>query len=184
MHGVVSVLDELHYGRVEALWDLLEEECGLAAIREVPIPHFSWQIAEDYDFEGLQRELQTLANEMGPFEVTTSGLGIFAGAQPVVYVQVTKNPNLMTFHQRMWRLTRVHAAGLSQFYSPEAWMPHITLANKDVDPGSLACAMRCLGMLHLNWRMQVDNFAVVVHEEGQVGSIHSKYRFTQNEGDK
>ena len=56
MHGLVSLLDPEHYQQVENLWNELEEECGLEGIKVTPYPHFSWLIAEDFDWESFESE--------------------------------------------------------------------------------------------------------------------------------
>lgn len=177
MHGVVSILPPPFYEQVETLWDLLEEQCGLRAIREVPIPHFSWHIAQDYDLDALDSELRAIAKDMEPFEATTAGLGVFSGEQPVVYIPVVRSAELTAIHQRLWGETLSCASKISPHYAPEAWMPHITLANKDVDAHSLACAMQTLGEQRLDWTFQVDNFATVLHQAGQIGQVHAQYQF-------
>ena len=177
IRAVVSILDESHYAQVEALWDLLENECGLRAMREVAVPHFSWHIAEDYDFEALKNDLQAMVQKVEPFEVTTNGLGVFTGDRPVVYLQVIRSPQLASMHRILWESVQAYSTGLNPYYAPDAWMPHITLASRDVDVDSLACVMRQLGERAFNWKIRVDNYALVVQEEGQTGYIHSKYRF-------
>ena len=60
MHGLVSLLDSTHYTLVEEIWQELEIECGLKGIYITPMPHFSWQIAEDYDWDALEIALQEI----------------------------------------------------------------------------------------------------------------------------
>ena len=42
-------MPEPYYAKVESLWDELETRFGLNGIRVTPYPHFSWNIAEEYD---------------------------------------------------------------------------------------------------------------------------------------
>ncbi len=53
MNAVITLLDEVHNRRVEALWTDLREGFGLRGIEVTPYPHFSVQIARGYDLEGL-----------------------------------------------------------------------------------------------------------------------------------
>jgi len=183
MHGVVSILDSSTYSKVKAVWSTLQAECGLRAIWEVPFPHFSWHLAKSYDFENLQVKLRELALEVEPFEATANGLGIFTGELPVIYLPVVRSPRLTTVHQMLWDCTMADGFAFSRLYAPKDWVPHITLANHDVDGEGLACVLRTLGKRKLRWRIQVDNFAIILHEDGRPGQIHSKYPFQgQNRG--
>ncbi|KAA3647101.1 MAG: 2'-5' RNA ligase family protein [Chloroflexi bacterium] len=177
IRAVVSILSELYYAQVEALWDLLEKECGLPTMQEGSIPHFSWQIADDYDADELHNDLQLLVKETGAFEVATNGLGVFTGDRLVIYLQVVKTPQLASMHQVLWKRTQPYSTDLSPLYAPNAWMPHITLASEDVDVNALECIMRKLGERELNWKMNVDNFSIVVQEEERGGYVHTKYKF-------
>lgn len=55
MHGVVSLLDEQHYARVEQLWRELESTFGVRDLYNTPFPHFSYHVAQHYDVEKLER---------------------------------------------------------------------------------------------------------------------------------
>lgn len=138
MHELVSLLDQEHYQRVESLWKMLEEECGLTGIKVTPFPHFSWLIASDFDWPALETSLQELLSQTSCFIVHTTGLGSFSGTNPVIFVPVVRTAAaLNTFHRQVW----LHAAVLSPFYSPENWVPHITLAYADITPDNIPCVM-------------------------------------------
>jgi hypothetical protein len=61
MHGIVTLLDEINTINVQSLWQKLETECGLSGIKVTPIPHFSWQVAEDYELQSLEPFLRKIA---------------------------------------------------------------------------------------------------------------------------
>ncbi|MBW8009871.1 MAG: 2'-5' RNA ligase family protein [Chloroflexi bacterium] len=178
MHAVVSVLDEKHSEMVQALWDDLELSCALNAVNQVPIPHFSWHIAEDYNFQELENHLEEIVGQINPFHVKTTGLGVFTGEAPVVYIAVIKDPNLVNLHEKIWGQTNEFGSGLSEHYVPESWMPHITLANRDVSVGDLDCVMNVLGGRVYNWDILIDNLTIVFHEEGKVGEIRKKFNLS------
>jgi 2'-5' RNA ligase len=178
MHGVVSILDEEHYARVEGLWDGIEATCGLKAVKMTPIPHFSWHIAEDYDFEGLEKRLEEIAEETAPFVVRTTGMGVFNREALVVYIPIYRDPNLCLLHQRLWEQTSQFGKEPSPLYAPDTWLPHITLANRDVNRENLACVMRLLVGHVLTWEIRIDNFAVVCQEPEQAGKLKCKFQFS------
>lgn len=177
MYAVVSLLDEHHYARLENLWRELESECGLAGVTLTPFPHFSWHIAAEYDFKRLEAALAELVAEAKPFKVRTMGLGLFTSEAPVLYIPLVKDATLARHHQRVWERTQPAAIGSSSHYSPDVWVPHITLAYGDVDQDKLGCAMEKLAFQPFNWEISVDNLALVYTIGGQVGKLRNQFPF-------
>ena len=177
MHAIVSLLDEEHFQLLKDLWRDLEADCGLAGVNLTPLPHFSWQTASQYDFDRLQPLLKNISREAQPFFVRTTGLGVFSGELPVVYIPVVKDPAIVGFQARLWKQVIPTAIGISSHYEPEIWVPHITLAYGDVNRFKLGCAMEKLAFQPFNWEVQVDHLALVFQYSGQVGEIDSIYPF-------
>ena len=94
MHGIVSLLDGKHYQLVENLWVELEREFLVRGVYITPYSHFSYQIAQGYNVVLLEPILQTFASGQATFQVKTSGLGIFNGPHPVLYIPVVRSPEL------------------------------------------------------------------------------------------
>ncbi len=69
MHSIVSLLDNMHYRLVEEFWQELQHEFGVQGVYVTPYPHFSYQIAEQYDFEALTTLLQDFASNKVSFQV-------------------------------------------------------------------------------------------------------------------
>jgi 2'-5' RNA ligase len=177
MHGIVSLLDESLSAQVRTVWDGLEKECGLAGIKVTPIPHFTWQIASDYDFPRLESVLRSIAMEAKPFPMRCSGLGVFTGEQPVLYIPIVRAEELSRFHRLVWERVWELSESPSPFYSPEAWMPHITLAHRDLDTDNLSCALGSLAVRAFKWEGTVDNLALVYQTEDQVGELRYRLNF-------
>jgi 2'-5' RNA ligase len=177
MYAIVSLLDDRHYPRLKELWRELEYDCSLTGITITPIPHFSWHIAAEYDFKRLEERLAEIAASAEPFRVHTGGLGLFTGESPVVYIPVVKDMILTRFHKRLWEGVHPTAIGATSHYSPDVWVPHITLAHGDVKPGKLGCAMEKLAFRSYDWQIRVDHLALVYQFSGQVGKIQSKFPF-------
>lgn len=175
MHGVVSLLPEPFYGQVEALWDDLANNFGLRGIRMTPYPHFSWQIGEDYPFDRLEAALGELAGSLPPFEARTTGLGIFTGEQPVLFVQVVRSPEVAAVHEKVWKALQPVGTGISPYYGPDFWMPHISLAYLDLTPENTGPVLKKLAFRSYNWCMRMDNVAFIYEPQGSIGTL--KYRF-------
>lgn len=177
LHGIVSVLDEVHSAKVQAIWHELQAECGLGGMLVTPVPHFSWQIAEQYDIERVKRTLGIIVRRTRPFVVHTAGLGMFSGNSPVIYIPLVKSGNLLHYHQLVWRRTRRAGKGFSPNYTPASWMPHITLAHGGVNENKLGCALQKLSFRQFVWEIQVDNLAFMYQPEKNAGYIQFGYHF-------
>jgi 2'-5' RNA ligase len=177
MHGIVSLLNSPAYEQVEAIWQELEDVCGLSGIRMTPLAHFSWQVAEKYEFEQTHEILKRISDTTCPFPVSASGLGIFTGQAPVLYIPLAKDENLLRFHASLWEETHSVVDGPSEFYSPRLWIPHITLAYGDVDAGKLTCALQLLAFKSFDLSILVDNLALVYQSDGEEGYLKYRYDF-------
>ncbi len=176
MHGLVSLLDKEHYQQVESLWQMLEKECGLTGIQATPFPHFSWLIASDFDWSALEIALQEITSQTSPFTAHTTGLGSFSGVNPVIFIPVVRTAELSALHRQVWESVRPHAIDISPFYSPDNWLPHISLAYADVTPDNIPCVMQKLAFRTYNWQIQVDNISFIHGPEGHIGEIRYQFK--------
>lgn len=178
MDAIVSVIDPEHYARVEILWQELELECGLAGIRATPIPHFSWHIAEAYNLNPVQAKVRQVAGLTRPFSVHTGGLGLFTRQNPVIYFPIVRTSLLSKIHQEIWDWATPLSQGPSPYYAPGLWMPHITLAHRDVTLPSLCCVVEKLAFQLNAWEIAIDNLSVVSWVEEDVGELKYRVRLT------
>jgi 2'-5' RNA ligase len=177
MFAIVSLLDAFATDRVHTIWDALEESCGLKGIQLTPYPHFSWQIAESYPEAELRPVLEGIARETKPFYVYTSGVGIFTGVRPVVYLSLVKDDTLLSLHSLLWDKAGPFAADLNFNYAPEAWEPHITLARSDVTYENLHCALGELSTQKYQWEIHIDHIALVSQTGDEIGGIIRHFPF-------
>jgi 2'-5' RNA ligase len=180
MYGVVSLLDETHAGLIRGIWQELQDNCGLTGIRVTPIPHFSWQVAEEYDRLGLESALRELALASEPFVVNTAGLGLFTGLNPVLFIPLVKDSHLIAFHRRVWEATLPFTVTPSLYYAPQAWVPHITLAHGDLDSQNLLCAVQRLAFRSFKWEISIDTLDLIGQSDDQIGE--EKYRVRLKSG--
>lgn len=171
MHGLVSLLPQPFFQQVEALWQELETNYHLHGIHVTPLAHFSWQIAQDYDFERLETIIRDIAVRTPPFVVRTTGLGLFTGFRPVLFIPVVKDASLLKLHAEIWEQTQPASQGLSIFYNPERWMPHISLAYEDIDAQNIGPLMQALTFRTFNWEMTIDNIGLIYEPEGEIGRL-------------
>ncbi len=172
LEAVVSILDDEHYEIVEALWKELDQDFGIRGVFLTPIPHFSYQVAESYDHEELAMTLQVFAKTQEPFIAYTSGLGLFTGPAPTLYIPVVRSLALTHFHENLWKATQGLANGLIPHYDPQSWFPHITLTQDDADAETIGEIFTRLCHREFNWRIPIDNVALICDMCGEQGIAH------------
>jgi 2'-5' RNA ligase len=176
MHGIVSLLDDKHYQLVENLWDELEREFAVRGVYITPYPHFSYQIAQHYNVEQLEPILQRFASSQAAFQVKTSGLGIFNGPRPVLYVPVVRSTELTAFHQELWPEISTAGSGISDYYHPANWMPHITIGFGDINKENLSHIVRSLAERDFSWEITVD-YVALIYDTGTKQELRSRFAF-------
>jgi len=177
MQAVVSLLDDHHTQLTEALWRELEAQFGLRGVYTTPHPHFSYHVAHSYDLDSLVPRLDRLLHATPPFQVRTTGLGVFTGKSPVLYIPIVRSPAVTQFHRALWSELAACASGSLAYYHPEQWLPHITLGSGDIQEDLLAEAVRLLSERDFDWTITVDNLAFV-EEDGASGQrLGSKLTF-------
>jgi 2'-5' RNA ligase len=176
MLAIASLLDTISDRKTHEIWDLLEQKCGLADIKMTPVPHFSWLSAENYNVEKIETVLAEISQETAPFLIHTSGIGIFTGTAPVLYLSIVKTEQLLLLHKRIWESVVPYGHENNLFYRPDSWIPHITLAYRDITPDAIACATKDIINMPLYLDITVKSF-VVMYQIGEVDGIQSEFNF-------
>jgi 2'-5' RNA ligase len=177
MVGIVSLLDDLHYHYIENLWAELQREFGVKGVYVTPFPHFSYHVASDYDSEMLAPILHRIATKQASFQVRTSGLSIFTGEAPVLYIPVVRNPALTQLHELLWQELLNMGNGVLEYYHPEHWIPHITIGFGDLNSDNLAHIVRYLSKRSFSWQVTVDNLTFIGNS-GTGQEIKFRYALT------
>ena len=177
MHGVVSLLDDEHYGLIEQIWEELARDFGVRGIYATPLPHFTYQVSEDYDVRAAGTALQRLAAGLTPFKVRAGGLGIFTAALPVLHVPVVRSPDLDALHREVWAAVGQEPTGeVAHYYESPMWVPHITLAQGDIDHDLLAEIVRKLARRNFHWEMEVNNLSLI-YDTGTEQGMRCRFNF-------
>jgi hypothetical protein len=161
MYAVVSLLDDTHSQQVERIWSDMARYYGVHGIYATPFPHFSYHVAAQYDLGKLEATLRRTVRRLQPFRVRTSGLGLFPGPSPVVYIPVVRDPALTRLHERLWPRVQNSATGSVPYYQPAQWIPHITLGHGDITAANLPAVVGHLAAQPCVWEVTVDNLAVI-----------------------
>ena len=171
MHGLVTILPTPFYEKVETLWGELEQRFDIRGIYVTPYPHFSWQIGTHYPQDVLQQAVKGMALQTQSFQIRTTGIGIFTGETPVIFIQVVKDTILQKTHQSLWEHLEGVGENISPYYHPSRWMPHISLAYGDVTGENIGEILKWLAFQDFNWEMNVDNVSFIYEPDGMIGEL-------------
>jgi 2'-5' RNA ligase len=177
MHGIVSLLDNDHNQLIEELWADLEREFSVRGVYITPYPHFSYHVAQDYDVEKIESVLKRITANITKFKVRTSGLGIFSGASPVLYIPVARSLELTQLHQELWQEITPASTGIVEYYHPDQWMPHITIGFGDISKNKLSQIIPFLSERDFNWEITVNNIALI-YDTGTKQELKSRFDIT------
>ena len=86
---------------------------------------------------------------------------MFSGVKPVIFIPLVKSPQLIEFHQKIWQRLESCGTGISPYYNPENWLPHISLAYSDVTQENIGQVMESLAFRTFNWTFEVNNFVYI-----------------------
>jgi len=176
VHGVVSLLDQVHYEKVEALWQELRRRFDVGSPSVVHFPHFSYHGAESYDQERLSAVLAAAARETRPFTLSAAGIALFPGPESVLYIPVSRSPKLTQLHTALWPQLEAVSGPSNAYYAPPVWFPHITLAQGDVTRDNLGPICRWLQQLNIAWTISVVSFCLI-YDTGQGYEIRHRFQF-------
>src|SRR6266487_5093776 len=177
MDGIVSFLDSKHNQLIEELWAELEREFSVHGVYVTPYPHFSYHVAQDYDVDKIEPVLQRITSNITTFKVRTSGLSIFTGASPVLYIPVVRSLELTQLHEEIWQEIATASSGEQQYYHPEQWMPHITIGFGDINKENLSQIIPFLAERDFNWEITVNNLALI-YDTGTKQEMKSRFDIT------
>ena len=175
MYTIASLLDIHSDQKIQILWKDLEEKCFLRGIKLTPLPHISWQASDNYQLEKADACLEEFARHHKPFKIRTTGLGLFTGGKNILYLAMVQSVHLTKLHKALWNNPGL-TANRHYYYAPDYWVPHITLANKDVDQQKISCAIETLADETLDFTISVTSMAILYDNQGELG-VKSIYKF-------
>ena len=175
--GLVCLLPKDYETCVQKLWQELGDECGIEGIDAAPLPHFSWLLAEGFEWNALKKRLANLTRNLRPITVTTNGIGIFSGTSPIIFIPLVRTDALNVLHKRIWEAVQPIGIELSPYYAPQRWVPHITLAYEGVTPRKLNCAMQKLAFQNSDGEFKVDNISFIYDGDEETGEINYRFNF-------
>ncbi len=178
MYAIISELDQDTAVHVMRLWRRLNDACGLEGIFNYPNPHFTWLGAEKIEVEPTQDLFNTIAEQTYTFPVRITGLDVFRGDSPVLYLSLFKSLSLLNLHKYLWNQIQPYVQDPSLYYAPDKWIPHVTLALHDLTNDNLDCAIKSIEQDSVKQVSWVNNLALVEADDSQLGETLCRVEFS------
>lgn len=175
MDGVISVLDVVHTRQVRELWQEIDGRFHISNPLVTFAPHFSYHIAESYDVAKVASVLREVAQQTAVFTVAATGIGIFPGADPVVYIPIARNAALAALQETLWTAVNPISQAPSAYYQPPNWLPHITLVQSAKSPIDLGPLVKWLHRQSISWEIRVSSIGFAQTSNGR-----SQVKLTQS----
>lgn len=175
MYAIISEIDKKSSEKVSQIWHHLCEVCRLEEIYTLPTPHFSWMVADGMILDQAKSKLASMISQVPEISTYTFGLGIFSGTFPVLFLPMVKTIKMIKLHQEIWNQVGPYCSQLNMYYSPSLWMPHITLALKDLDKEKLACAVNAYAFEQIELSVTMTSIALAESEDKKIGNILHRF---------
>ncbi|SHL13351.1 2'-5' RNA ligase family protein [Hymenobacter psychrotolerans] len=182
MLAITSLLNQQNAERINRLIKSLETEFGLDDVQATPDPHITYQLAGVRKLSALKQVLRDVARSTRPFVAHTTGLGVFPGPNPVIYIPVLRSNDLNLLHQRILQVTAPLCLRTDKFSGPDCWLPHISLALHDTTPELLGPVMQYLNRHTFNLKLNINNLAIL-RQEGELFVQEKRFAFEGHKHD-
>jgi len=160
MSTLALILHEPAARKVRGWWDLLEAELGIRGVRKVPFPHVTLFGCEGIAHPLIQEVLDDFCFHTAPLELRSIGVGVFTRPMPVIYTPVIRCQLLSELHEALWKRIGGLGGNLFRLYSPEQWIPHLTLAQFDLTRENQMKALNLLLEQDLELVFEVRNLTI------------------------
>lgn len=159
--GVLSILQGEMLDEARRLWKLFETEYASKGVQSFDFPNVTFQGGQCRDVSRLRQEFAALARQVPPFEVIIDGLGHFGPNSKVVFLKVQLTDELRRVHQAFTEMLGQYCETLHQSYQLGNWIPHVTVAMKDLTDQEFNRALHDLRDYHPYYRQPIFNINLV-----------------------
>jgi len=161
MLAITTLLTSSNAARINRIIKKLEKKFGLDDVQATPDPHLTYQLAGVQKLSALKKVLAEVAATTVSFPAFTTGLGVFPGERPVIYIPVLRSDALNALHHRLVAATAPLCLRTDKFSGPDCWLPHISLALHDTTPDLLGPILGFLNEETYNLKIEVNNITIL-----------------------
>ncbi|OGD59433.1 hypothetical protein A3K78_07465 [Candidatus Bathyarchaeota archaeon RBG_13_52_12] len=165
--GILSVIEDQPYKEVMRLWKLFEKQYNSIGVQIFNHPNLTFQGGEVKDIKVLTRDFRDLAAEIEPFKIEVDGFGRFD--KRVIYIRVMKSREIARINEAVDQLLRSSGVAVFEEYTPEHWIPHITVAMDDLVGSEFDKAWSSLSGVKFGFEQKLHNICLVKrHSSGKI----------------
>ncbi|MGY4686914.1 hypothetical protein X927_06420 [Petrotoga mexicana DSM 14811] len=176
MQSLLTILPQPFYNKITKLWNELDKNFDVKWVKNnVPFPHITWSVAEEYKVNELNKLLKKATKELDSLTIKTEGIALFTGPKLTLYIPVKPTKELLNFHEYLWNLVNVNESKLNDYYSPDNWFPHITLAVEDIDKENIGQITSYLSDKKLKYQIKLESLSLVHRELGKEVEIDQTF---------
>ena len=129
--SVELMLDSEGDAAVRRLWDALEA-VGVPSLASAThgqhVPHISLTVCNELDVEGATAALADAFDSRRGTDLELGFAGAFPGPPPVLFAGVVSTDDLLALQHTARAAIRPWASSVWEYYLPDRWVPHCTLA--------------------------------------------------------
>jgi 2'-5' RNA ligase len=170
-YAIATLLDDV-------LWDRILEsnprvrDLILSHRSPQDYAHFSWLVCEELDREKLSKSLEDIASSITSFDVHSGGIGIFPGVIPVITYILARNEELTETQRLIWSRCAGNLGKVNVKYSPELWIPHITLLHYGLESREYCEFLETCIESEISFSINVNNLAIIYKDEDSAGLLY------------
>jgi len=181
MLAITSLLDSKHTVIVNTIINDFEKEFGLKQVQATPEPHVTYLTTDALDVSLLKNYLERTSNCHRVFHMYTTGIGVFPGEHPVIYIPVLRTQPLNKFQSALYKDISKLSTETGTFSQPKIWLPHISLALGDTTVELLTPIFKYLAQYNFDWEIPIDNLTIYKQSEDKKHfEIESEYAFANS----
>lgn len=169
MQAIATLINAKSDLTASNLWQVLTHACDLNGIKIPQTPHFSWMVAERFEEDSLKEAFEAFGRKTKPFTIHTTGMGIFTGEKPILYLPIVKTEPLLQLHNELWRTLFPLGMNQNTVYHPSQWMPHVTVIGDEVKSPQMACVLESIITLDLEMTIEVNNLSLIFSNQTEAG---------------
>jgi 2'-5' RNA ligase len=159
--GILSILEGDAFEKTKDLWKLFETEYDSIGAQSFEYPNLTFQIGECQDTGQIENLLKKLCEETGNFEVCIEGLGYFDSPAKVIYLKIKPTEEILNLNRVATEILKKSYTKISDYYLPQNWIPHVTLAMTDLTDRNFDRAIEDLKNTDLRFKSEINNLHFV-----------------------
>lgn len=169
IYAVVSLIDKETWRGILNL--MPESRQTIARQNETEIIHLSWVVCQQIKEKKLVKDLQNISEHQSVLKISSGGMGIFCGEKPKITLNLARNKKIARLHSKIWNKCQPHMTGIKQYYSPDLWMPHITLIQDGFSKQDYAEFLNKSIYTPFEIEIPITNLAVLFQDDKNAGML-------------